>query len=328
VTTGPAVPTQAAVNAALLTVADFPTGFTTTPPTQSNAPPVCGLQDIRSQAIARGEVVFEQQSGSVATTYVDDIIDALPPGVAKNDLDQEQRTLSSCTSYTTTSNGQPITVHVAPLSFPSVGDQTVALRLTLQAQSGGPQSADEIIIRAGNNEALVNNNGANGVDTSLTESLARKQAVKLASLPSSTTTRAPTTTTTAPATTTTPPTKVGDTVHFADGSTLQVISFGPVVHSIGGLAQSDMKAAQVLGCAGSVPATFNPFFFSLAMADHSRVSWSIGPEDQLDPSQVKPGDCTRGEVGFKVPGGETPTAVIVDNHSTQQAQWMIAGSGT
>jgi hypothetical protein len=65
VTTGPApfkgVPSQAAVNAALLTVSDLPTGFTTMPPIPSNAPTLCGLPEIRNLAIAQGEVDFQQQ---------------------------------------------------------------------------------------------------------------------------------------------------------------------------------------------------------------------------------------------------------------------------
>jgi hypothetical protein len=165
----------------------MPTGFTTTPPSPSNnTSTVCGLQNYANRAIARGEADFQRQPSPLSITYVGDIIAALPAGVAKAAVDQVQAGLSSCTTFTSTSSGQPITFHVSPLSFPRLDDQTLALRLTGQPQSGVLQGttlvADVIIIRAGNNLAVVINLGLSTVDSSLTESLATKQATKLTTL--------------------------------------------------------------------------------------------------------------------------------------------------
>jgi hypothetical protein len=136
--------------------------------------------------LARGEADFERQAGPLSVTFVDDLVSALPTGVAKSGIDQIQAKLSSCTTFTSTSSGDTINFRIAPLSFPRVGDQTLALRLTGQPQSGVLRNAsipvDTIIIRVGNNVAVLINGGLNAVDSSLTESLARKQASKLATL--------------------------------------------------------------------------------------------------------------------------------------------------
>jgi hypothetical protein len=79
-----------------------------------------------------------------------------------------------------------ITWHVSPLSFPKLDDQTLALYLTAQPQSGilaGTNvGANLISIRSGDNLAFVVNLGLPVVDSSLTENLARKQADKLANI--------------------------------------------------------------------------------------------------------------------------------------------------
>ncbi len=175
------------MNGALLTISDMPTGFTTTPPSASNnTSTVCGLQNYANRALARGEVDFQRQPSPLSITYVGDIIDVLPAGVAKTAIDQVQAGLSSCTTFTSTSSGQPITFHVSPLSFPRLDDQTLAIRMNGQPQSGVLQGtallADVIVIRSGNNLAVVINLGLSAVDSSLSESLATKQATKLATL--------------------------------------------------------------------------------------------------------------------------------------------------
>jgi hypothetical protein len=175
------------VNGALLTLSDFPTGFTTTPPAPSSSTTaVCGLQNYRDKALARGEVDFQRQQSPRSVTLVSDTVVAFPAGLAKTALDQVQAGLSSCTTFTTNSDGLPITFRVSPLSFPRLADQTLALTLRGQIQSGNLQGStltvDVIIIRVGNNIAVVGNGGLNAVATSSTETLARKQAAKLAAL--------------------------------------------------------------------------------------------------------------------------------------------------
>ncbi len=175
------------MNGALLSTSDLPTGFTAMPPTpSSDTSKVCGLQSYRDRAVTRGEIDFQQQPSPTSVMFIGDSIDAFPAGVAKTALDQVQAGLSSCTSFTTTSSGQTITFQVSRLSFPRLDDQTLALRLMGQPQGGALQgtsvAAEIIVIRAGNNIAVVGNVSIPGLDSSLTESLARRQATNLAAL--------------------------------------------------------------------------------------------------------------------------------------------------
>jgi hypothetical protein len=175
------------VNGTLLTLSDFPAGFSTTPPASSSSTTaVCGLENYRDKALARAQLDFQRQQSTRSVTLVSDTVDAFPVGLARTALDQVQAGLSSCTTCTTNTNGPAHTSRVSPLPFPRLADQTLVLRLTGQIQGGNLQGSallvDVVVIRAGNNIAVVGNAGLNGVDSSLTQTLARKQAAKVAAL--------------------------------------------------------------------------------------------------------------------------------------------------
>jgi hypothetical protein len=131
-------------------------------------------------------VDFERQASALQVTQVNDTVDALPPGQARTAVDQVQTSLSSCTDFTTTIDNQPVTFHVSPLSFPRLDDQTLAIYFTAQPQgavlAGATIAAQFIVIRQGNNLAVLTNVALPTADTALTETLARKQAAKLATL--------------------------------------------------------------------------------------------------------------------------------------------------
>jgi hypothetical protein len=102
-----ATPDQAALNGALLTISDLPTGFTTTPsPPPDNSPGPCGLPSTHNSQVAHADAAFQRQTSIVSVTSVGDGVASYPAGQAQAAMNRAQSTFNSCTTWTSTTNGE------------------------------------------------------------------------------------------------------------------------------------------------------------------------------------------------------------------------------
>jgi hypothetical protein len=85
---------------------------------------------------------------------------------------------------------------------------------------------------------------------------------------------------------------------------------------------------EVMVCTGSEPGTksdqmtFGPFLFALQMLDNTRIQpTALSPvEPALNTANLPLGECLRGNVGFEVPQGHTPSYVLLTDLPTK---WEI-----
>lgn len=185
--TAPSTPTAAAspadteLSKALLTLDDMPTGWTlsTDGPDSGGDTELCGKDPLPGEPRAKVSRDFEKGSFTQATSTVQ----AWGKGEASHEMQTARQVMSSCTTWTDTDkDGKPETYRLSPLSFPKLGDETLAVRLSLDT-SGATVAADAIYIRRGDYITIVGNLAAGfgtaEVDSALTEQLARKADAKL-----------------------------------------------------------------------------------------------------------------------------------------------------
>ena len=96
-------------------------------------------------------------------------------------MDALQKRLS-CTTWTDTdSSGTKTTYELAPLSFPKIGDQTFAFRMTVETSLLSAES-DFVYVRAGDFVIEVGNVAVGSVDSDLTATPVQKALEKLQSV--------------------------------------------------------------------------------------------------------------------------------------------------
>ena len=82
-----------------------------------------------------------------------------------------------------------------------------------------------------------------------------------------------------------------------------------------------MVAANVEGCvpAGGEATSFSPLYFSMKMSNGAKEYVQLGAvEDQIDSSDVEPGDCAKGNVGFDIPSSSKASALYFQPISLKQ----------
>jgi hypothetical protein len=179
-TTAAVLPTRRAafntaeLNGALLRVSDLPSGFTSAPPTPSTSSDtqVCNQPDptVTLKPSAQAEADFKK---SELGPFVFELMIAWSePSTAKSFLDRVRAAAGSCTSYQTTDNGETDTSTVSPLPFPKLGDDTVAVRLSVSGASL-PADVDVAAIRKGPVALLVVQLAVGAIDSAITEQAAR-----------------------------------------------------------------------------------------------------------------------------------------------------------
>ena len=132
-TTSSATLTKDQAKAALLTINDMPTGWTTDTDDSDDSPSGCGALD-RLNKVQKGnpnqifhtDANFTQdpQSGP----FFSESISLDKPGTAHDALENIKAVLSNCREFTSP-EGYHVTV--SPLSFPSYGDDAFACQVTL-----------------------------------------------------------------------------------------------------------------------------------------------------------------------------------------------------
>ena len=132
---------------ALLTINDMPTGWTTTPPeAEDDDADFCGV-DFESTAIVDIEVGFQQ---SQTGPFIGHSLQLFPAGEGKRSFEAGVERASSCTEFTVTNeDGTVNTWRIWPLSFPEVGDDTLAFRVRAEVAFFGSATVDIIASRRG-----------------------------------------------------------------------------------------------------------------------------------------------------------------------------------
>jgi hypothetical protein len=146
----PSAITQAQLESTLLTLDDMPTGFSPLPEQPDDETPFCDGRDPGSEVpeLLEAEVQFAQSPttgpilSSAAAAYSS-------PEEASRYFDVLLDTAQACPGpYPTPGADDGSTTSVAPLSFGTYGDETVALRITI-AGAGLPATVDAVFVRVG-----------------------------------------------------------------------------------------------------------------------------------------------------------------------------------
>ncbi|MCX9191614.1 hypothetical protein C3Y87_09340 [Carbonactinospora thermoautotrophica] len=173
--------TQADLQSALLTVTDMPTGFTVDTSTKSseNDDELSGcaaMDSVKKQDGPKAEANFTKGSFG---PFVGEELALLGEEQARKSMSMLNEVLAKCRTFTSKDdNGETVTVKLNTLSFPKIGDDTYALRVTL-GSGGIAVDADVITIRRGGVLILITNAQLGSPDSQLTETVARKALAKV-----------------------------------------------------------------------------------------------------------------------------------------------------
>ena len=178
--------TQKQVNAALLTVADLPSGWTLGEPSEDDsdddkiAPAKCGeLIDAMSadeeDAVAQGERDFNK--GGPFGTLMGVTISSYEDEVDSDKLTEIADVFGGCSSFKGTDKEGVVTEYkVAPLSLANIGDKSLALTMTVESE-GFTIPINIYFVVVGHNVMTFYNGGIAGADGADLETIG-KLAIK------------------------------------------------------------------------------------------------------------------------------------------------------
>jgi hypothetical protein len=183
--------TEAQLKAALLTVADLPTGYTaaadddedededdskTTGEDAECSERFAALDASEDQAVATADADFE---GGFGVILEQDLSSFDDEDALKDSVDNVVDVLSDCPSFTDTDDeGVTTEFTIGQLSFPKLGDDTVALAVTGKSQDFDIR-ANLVVVRLGRNLMIVTQGGLT-VDPAALEKATRTGLQKLA----------------------------------------------------------------------------------------------------------------------------------------------------
>lgn len=179
-TTTTEAPAPSAMDSVVVSLQDLPTGWTaSTPEEDEKDDEICDGHDPFNavEPVEEAESHFEQGSfgpflSSVAGRYAsaDD---------AQGVLDAVADAVDQCQTFTDVDDdGNEMTYTFAALSFPKLGDDTYAARLSATTPIG-PLALDFALARDGDAVVAVINGGLGAADTALTESMLRLMVHRL-----------------------------------------------------------------------------------------------------------------------------------------------------
>lgn len=165
----------AALDAVVLQLGDLPTGWSVSPPDEEEdtSDDFCDGADPFNEIAAQEEAEsnFEQSelgpfAASGASVYEDD-------DQAGEVLDLLAAVANDCQSFTQVDeDGAEVEYTITPLSFPDLGDDTFAFRMSATTFIG-PLALDMAAVREGSLVVTVIHGGFGAVDSALTETLMR-----------------------------------------------------------------------------------------------------------------------------------------------------------
>ena len=141
---------------------------------------VCGV--VRTyKVLARAKRQF---SYTAQPLVVDHTVTAFVPGDAQRVLDDNRELLRQCAEFREISQSGVRTYRLSPLSFPNIGDQSLAMRMDVDAASGPVQQLVLVMVRRGDvTSALAFNAPPRAsIDTAMIEGLARRADERLLAL--------------------------------------------------------------------------------------------------------------------------------------------------
>lgn len=180
----------AEIRAALPTVKDLPTGWSRDTEADDDeeddeeiSPPRC--EDIfgdntEAKATIDEERAFEADEwGPFLSAEIGTYEDEIPDDI----LDEVADALSTCKKFTSTdADGARTTFRAEALSFPNLGEETLAVRMKVETEII-PAAIDLVMVRIGHNLILLTNTslGAQGLDSELLEKVGRQTVERLGS---------------------------------------------------------------------------------------------------------------------------------------------------
>ena len=180
--------TKEQAEAALLTTQDLPTGFSQDDSVldeegddteDTTSPEVCGkLFDAIDDA--NGEPLVEAQRGFTGSSFtILQQVVASHEKEAAGTLDAMAGALSKCSEFTSTdADGVESAFTASSLSFPNLGDKTLAVRMTAESE-GIEMTLDVVSIAVGQNSISIFTGGLVPIEGSKLEEVARTAVTKL-----------------------------------------------------------------------------------------------------------------------------------------------------
>jgi hypothetical protein len=184
----PFVPDQADLQAALLTAAQLPgSGYQEQQP--GSGPGLSSLKECPALNAGQSGITAQVNdyfvSGNAATGAETDVSEGLFQDTvtgARQMVGAFRTAVASCGSFSFTVKGVPFAVSAALISFPSMGDQTAAVQVTVsQAAAHFSISGDVVAIRLGGTVIVITNVGYPTLSTGLTDAVASDAYAKVAS---------------------------------------------------------------------------------------------------------------------------------------------------
>jgi len=172
------------LRSALILLEDLPAGWTVIPPEpQKKDEDFCGFEKQKvHQPVAEANASFQQ---SESDSFLGHILESYDGNEAEDVADQFLAVSRSCSGWTATDDqdGHQTKWQLTKLSFPNVGDQTVAVRLTSATRIGAVE-LDFALVRRGQTISTISyaTTGLQGIDSARTEEFVRLADQKLQSL--------------------------------------------------------------------------------------------------------------------------------------------------
>ena len=174
--------TTAQLTELLLTQADVPAGWKAGIP---NDPvrPFCGME---FPATATAEVVITFRKDDPPLTSITQFVQAFPPGEAERAMADGLVRIQACAGWVdgVDALGKEITVRVLPISFPTFGDDTLALRQSREVSILGTVAVDVVYVRRGDLVTAITYSpwlgDASDIDSEQVEEFVRRADARLA----------------------------------------------------------------------------------------------------------------------------------------------------
>ncbi|GAA4927777.1 hypothetical protein [Actinoplanes utahensis] len=171
------------VKAALLTVADLPTGWSAEP--DDGSAPEDASENYAEcpefAAVVKKAAGVEQLDAdfkSPAGTSLDETIMTLNESGARDLVAGYAKGVAACPKLTTkTDGGTTFDMYMTALSFPKLADETVAHRVTAEV-SGTTVNLDMVLVRRGGVVITLVQTATGVIDTAVTEDVARRALTK------------------------------------------------------------------------------------------------------------------------------------------------------
>jgi hypothetical protein len=165
--TGPLVLDGPALTATLLSLDDLPSGWTrddeALPPTPDETSGFCNGPNEAARAQAAGATASASVTLDEATDgrSVNEAAYAFPTRTAASSFVKEtRRAAAACRSWQVSGPDGTETVSARQVTFPKVGDQSLALRNSAVTTTGERSSADQVTVRVGNHVVTIFTSGA------------------------------------------------------------------------------------------------------------------------------------------------------------------------